>query len=130
MVSSSPSLIVYSGSYPNISRAREISANDILISPSRGGLWIMGTSFPAIFFIRSASSLREVCMPHPTLNTPWISLSIARIFADTTSLTKTKSRVCSPSPKIVIGFFCFTCAINFEMTPEYSEWGPDAAQRH
>ncbi len=69
-VCSSPSLMEYFGAYPIISFAFEIFATDFLISPSREGSYMTGTSIPTIVFTVSASSFSEVCPPQPTLNTP------------------------------------------------------------
>ena len=69
----------------------------------------------------SASSLTDVSRPLPTLSTaPAVAgSSSTRSHASTTSSTKTKSRVCSPSPWIVIGSPRRTFPMKIASTPWY-----------
>jgi LSD1 subclass zinc finger protein len=48
---------------------------------------------------------------------------IAVSSAATTSVTKMKSRVCAPSPKMSSGVPCAACRQKMEITPEYGEFG-------
>lgn len=78
---------------------------------------------PAICIIFVARSFRLILWPQAMLKTPSASLSMARMFALTTSFTKVKSRVCPPSPKIMGGSFARILVTNLGMTAAYSDAG-------
>ena len=61
--------------------------------------------------------------PVPILKVPTASRCMARIFALTTSLTETKSRVWFPSPKMTGGLLLRTFAMNLGITAAYSSRG-------
>jgi hypothetical protein len=104
MYSGKPSSIVTAGSKPNVFRVALMSARLSRTSPAHGGPCRTTGFSPLTAFSRSTRSLMLMRVPLPMLNTPETPRAIAALMlACTTSRTFTKSRVCSPSPKMVTG---------------------------
>ena len=99
-----------------------MSASECLMSPGLGASYRGETRLPRTLPIISARAFSLMLLPLAMLKTPVLP-RLAGMFALTTSAMYTKSRVCSPSPKIVGWPPCSSIDMKRDMTPEYSDDG-------
>ena len=98
-----------------------MSASECLMSPGLGASYRGETRLPRTLPIISARAFSLMLLPLAMLKTPVLP-RLAGMFAFTTSAMYTKSRVCSPSPKIV-GWPPWRCRDEAGDDAEYSDDG-------